>query len=230
MLVVGLTGSIGMGKSTVAERFRAHGIGVCDADAEVHKLYEGAAADPIERAFPGTTAGGRVDRNKLSAALLRDPAGFKRLEAIVHPLVEAAEREFLHCEWSRGAGIAVLEIPLLFEIGRDAQLDVTIMVSAPASVQRQRVLQRPGMTPEKLDAILARQMPDAEKRRRADFVVDTGLPIEQSLAQVDAIIALLQNREATAYCRFWAGLTAGTEGRGEPNAARDRPRYGDDGP
>ena len=229
MLVVGLTGSIGMGKSTVAERLRSHGIGVFDADAEVHKLYVGAAADPIERAFPGTTTAGTVDRNKLSAALLRDQAGFKRLEAIVHPLVEAAEREFVRREWRRGARMAVLEIPLLFEVGRDAQLDVTIIVSAPASVQRQRALQRAGMTPEKLDAILARQMPDTEKRRRAEFVVDTGLPIEQTLAQVDAIIALLQNREGTAYCRFWAGLTAGTEGRGAPNAARDRPRYGDDG-
>jgi dephospho-CoA kinase len=230
MLVVGLTGSIGMGKSTVADRFRAHGIGVCDADAEVHKLYEGAAAGPIEEAFPGTTTAGKVDRDKLSSALLREPGGFKRLEAIVHPLVEAAESEFLRREWRRGARMAVLELPLLFEIGWAPRLDATIAVSAPASAQRQRALQRPGMTPEKLDAILARQLPDADKRRRADFVVDTGLPIEQSLSQVDAIIALLQNREGTAYCRFWAGLTAGTEGRGDPNAARDRPRYGDDGP
>jgi dephospho-CoA kinase len=204
MLVVGLTGSIGMGKSTVAERFRAHGIGVCDADAEVRKLYEGAAAGIIEAAFPGTTVGGKVERDKLSAALLRDPAGFKKLEAIVHPLVEAAERQFLHRECSRGGRMAVLEIPLLFETGGDARVDVTIVVAAPAAVQRQRALERPGMTAEKLDAILARQMPDAEKRRRADFVVDTGLPIEQSLAQVDAIIALLQNREGTAYRRFWA--------------------------
>jgi dephospho-CoA kinase len=230
MLVIGLTGSIGMGKSTVAERFRAHGIGVCDADAEVHRLYEGAAAGLIEAAFPGTTVDGKVDRDKLSAALRRNPAGFKKLEAIVHPLVEAAEREFLHREYRRGGRMAVLEIPLLFETGGEARVDVTIVVAAPASVQRQRVLERSGMTAEKLEAILARQLPDADKRRRADFVVDTGLPLEQSLAQVDAIIALLQNREGTAYCRFWAGLTAGTEGRDDPDAARDRPRYGDDGP
>jgi len=230
MLVVGLTGSIGMGKSTVSERFMARGIGVWSADAEVHKLYDGAAAALIEAAFPGTTSDGKVDRDKLTAVLLRDPAGFNRLEAIVHPLVEAGERDFLRREWSRGARMAVLEIPLLFETGSDERLDVTIVVGATASVQRQRVLERPGMTPDKLDAILARQIPDAEKRRRADFVVDTGLPIEESLAQVDAIIALLQNREGTAYCRFWAGLTAGTDGRGTPNAARDRPRYGDDGP
>jgi dephospho-CoA kinase len=204
MLVIGLTGSIGMGKSTVARRFKAHGIGVCDADAEVHRLYEGAAVAPIEAAFPGTTADGKVDRVKLSAALLHDPSGFEKLERIVHPFVEAAEREFLHGEWSRGASMALLEIPLLFETGGDERVDVTIVVAAPAPVQRQRALQRPGMTAEKLDAILSRQMSDAEKRRRADFVVDTGLSIEQSLDQVDAIIAALQGREGTAYRRFWA--------------------------
>jgi dephospho-CoA kinase len=230
MLVVGLTGSIGMGKSTVAEHFRAHGIGVFSADAEVHRLHEGAAAPLIEAAFPGSTSEGKVDRDRLTELLLRDPASFEKLEAIVHPLVEAAEREFLRREWSRGARMAVLEIPLLFETGSDARVDVAIVVAAPESVQRQRVLERPRMTPAKLDAILARQMPDAEKRRRAHFVVDTGRPIEQSLAQVDAIIALLQNREGTAYCRFWAGPTAGTYGRGDLNAARDRSRYGDDGP
>jgi dephospho-CoA kinase len=204
MLVIGLTGSIGMGKSTVARRFKAHGIGVCDADAEVHRLYEGAAVAPIEAAFPGTTADGKVDRVKLGAALLHDPSGFEKLERIVHPLVEAAEREFLHGEWSRGASMALLEIPLLFETGGDERVDLTIVVAAPAPVQRQRALQRPGMTAEKLEAILSRQMSDAEKRRRADFVVDTGLSIEQSLDQVDAIIAALQGREGTAYRRFWA--------------------------
>ena len=204
MLVIGLTGSIGMGKSTVAERFRTHGIGVCDADAEVHRLYHGGAAAAIEAAFPGTTSDGKVDRSKLSAALLDDPAGFKKLEAIVHPLVEAAERAFLHREWSRGARMAVLEVPLLFETGGDARVDVTIVVAAPESAQRQRVLEREGMTVEKLDTILARQLSDADKRRRADFVVDTGLPKEQSLAQVDAIIAMLESRAGTAYQRFWA--------------------------
>jgi dephospho-CoA kinase len=204
MLVIGLTGSIGMGKSTVARRFKVHGIGVWDADAEVHRLYEGAAVAPIEAVFPGTTTDGKVDRAKLSAALLHDPRGFEKLERIVHPLVEAAEREFLHGEWSRGAPMALLEVPLLFETGGDERVDVTIVVAAPPPVQRERALQRPGMTVQKLDALLSRQMSDAEKCRRADFVVDTGLPIEQSLAQVDAIIAALQGREGTAYRRFWA--------------------------
>jgi dephospho-CoA kinase len=204
MLVIGLTGSIGMGKSTVARRFEDHGIGVWDADAEVHRLYEGAAVAPIEAVFPGTTTDGKLDRAKLSAALLHDPSGFEKLERIVHPLVEAAEREFLHGEWSRGARMALLEIPLLFETGGDERVDVTIVVAAPPPVQRERALQRPGMTVQKLDALLSRQMSDAEKCRRADFVVDTGLPIEQSLAQVDAIIAALQGREGTAYRRFWA--------------------------
>jgi dephospho-CoA kinase len=204
MLIIGLTGSIGMGKSTVARRFKAHGIGVWDADAEVHRLYEGAAVAPIEAVFAGTTTDGKVDRVKLSAALLHDPCGFEKLERIVHPVVEAAEREFLHGEWSRGARMALLEIPLLFETGGDERVDVTIVVAAPPAVQRQRALQRPVMTAEKLDALLARQMSNAEKCRRADFVVDTGLPIEQSLAQVDAIIAALQGREGTAYRRFWA--------------------------
>src|SRR5262245_46512853 len=184
MLIVGLTGSIGMGKSTVAARFRAHGIGVCDADAEVHKLYEGAAVPAIETAFPGTTADGKVDRQRLAKVLLADPAGFKRLEAIVHPLVFAAERAFLAAEAARGAALAVLEIPLLLETGGEKRVDVVVVVSAPAETQRERVMQRPGMTAEKLDQILARQVPDADKRARADFVVDTGGTLAESEAQV----------------------------------------------
>jgi len=203
MLIIGLTGSIGMGKSTAAERFRHHGITVIDADAEVHKLYAGAAVGPIEAAFPGTTRAGSVDRAALSAALMRDPAGWKKLEAIVHPLVQQAEKNILQVEYRRGAAMAVLEIPLLFETGGDARVDVTVVVSANAEEQRRRVLARPGMTAEKLAAIVARQMPDDEKRRRADFVVDTSGTIAESQAQVDAIVAHLAGRQGTAYAQHW---------------------------
>ena len=166
MLVVGLTGSIGMGKSAVAARLRALGIGVCDADAEVHKLYEGRAVPAIEAAFPGTTAAGKVDRQKLAAALLAEPDKFKCLEAIVHPLVFEAERAFLRGEAARGAGMAVIEVPLLLETGGEKRVDVVIVVGASAEIQRQRVMQRPGMTLQRLEQMLARQMPDADKRAR----------------------------------------------------------------
>jgi dephospho-CoA kinase len=204
MLVIGLTGSIGMGKSTVAARLRALGIAVCDADAEVHKLYEGAAAARIEAAFPGTTADGKVDRQKLAQALLGRPDQFKRLEAIVHPLVVAAERAFLRDAAAGGAAMAVLEIPLLLETGGERRVDVVVVCSASAAAQRARVLQRPGMTAEKLDQLLARQLPDAEKRRKADFVVDTGGTFAESDAQVDKIIESLQGRPGTAFADFWA--------------------------
>ncbi|HXF52914.1 MAG TPA: dephospho-CoA kinase [Hyphomicrobiaceae bacterium] len=204
MLVIGLTGSAGMGKSTVAAHVRARGIPVFDADAEVHRLYEGSAVPKIEKAFPGTTRDGRVDRQKLSAALLRSPDSLRRLEAIVHPLVEAAERSFLHRCFAQGAAMAVLEIPLLFETGGDARVDVTIVVSAPAAMQRDRMLARPGMTVEKLDALLSRQLPDAEKRTRADFVIDTGGTISETLAQTDRIIEMLKHRQGSAFARCWA--------------------------
>ena len=204
MLIVGLTGSIGMGKSTVAARFRRHGIAVCDADAEVHKLYEGAAVPAIEAAFPGTTAGGKVDRQRLAEALIDNPAGFKRLEAIVHPMVLAAERAFLRAEAAKGAAVAVLEIPLLLETGGEKRVDVVVVVGAPADKQRERVMLRPGMTAEKLAQILARQMPDAEKRARADFVVDTGGTFAESEAQVDTIVESLNGREGTAFVTAWA--------------------------
>ncbi len=206
MLIVGLTGSIGMGKSTVAKRFAAHGIGVCDADAEVHSLYQagGAAVAPVEAAFPGVTGPEGIERPKLAAALLADPSGFKRLEAIVHPLVHSAERAFLQAEAERGADMAVLEIPLLLEGGGDKRVDVVVVVSAPEEMQRARVLARPGMTPEKLAQILSRQVPDAEKRRRADFVVDTGVSIAETEAEVDRIIGLLRGRDGTAYAAWWA--------------------------
>jgi dephospho-CoA kinase len=204
MLVAGLTGSIGMGKSTVAARLRALGIGVCDADAEVHKLYEGAAVPLIEAAFPGTTGGGKVDRQKLSAVLLANPAEFERLEAIVHPLVFEAERAFLRAEASRGVSMAVLEIPLLLEGKGERRVDCVIVCSAPAEAQRARVMQRPGMTTAKLDQILARQVSDADKRARADFVVDTGGTFAETEAQVDMIVESLQGRPGTAFEKYWA--------------------------
>jgi dephospho-CoA kinase len=204
MLVIGLTGSIGMGKSTIAARFRERQIAVCDADAEVHKLYEGAAVAPIEAAFPGTTAAGKVDRQKLAQALLADPTKFAVLEKIVHPLVHKAERDFLQAEAARGASMAVLEIPLLLEGKGHGRVDVVIVVSAPPEMQRERVLARPGMSLEKLEQILARQLHDSEKRARADFVVDTGGSIAESMAQVDRIIESLQGRKGEAYAKFWA--------------------------
>lgn len=204
MLIIGLTGGIGMGKSTAAARFRANGIAVLDADAEVHRLYAGPAVPLVEAAFPGTTGPAGVDRTKLAAAVLADPAGFKRVEAIIHPLVLEAERAFLRAEKARGATMAVLEVPLLLETGGDKRVDVVIVVSAPADVQRQRVLQRPGMTLEKLGQILLRQMPDAEKRTRADFVVDTGGALAETEAQIDRIIATLRTRSGTAFERAWA--------------------------
>ncbi|MBO0766470.1 MAG: dephospho-CoA kinase [Hyphomicrobiaceae bacterium] len=204
MLIVGLTGSIGTGKSTVAARFRSHGIAVCDADAEVHKLYEGAAVPAIEAAFPGTTHAGKVDRQKLAQALIAKPENFARLEAIVHPLVLAAERAFLNAEAASGAMIAVLEVPLLLETRGEARVDVVVVVSAPAQKQRERVLQRHNMTREKLDQLLARQMADADKRARADFIVDTGGTLAETDAQVDNIVESLRGRTGTVFAKAWA--------------------------
>lgn len=204
MLVVGLTGSIGMGKSTAAARLRAHGFGVLDADAVVHDLYDGPAVPLIAAAFPGATHEGVVDRLRLAAILAKDPDGFRRLEAIVHPMVRAVERSFLAAEAARGAAMAVLEIPLLYETGGDALVDVVVVVSATAETQRRRVLDRPGMTEARLAQLLARQMADTEKRRRADFVVDTNGTIAETEAQVDAIVAALKGRTGTAYHRHWS--------------------------
>ncbi len=204
MLIVGLTGSIGMGKSTAAKRFRALGIAVLDADAIVHDLYRGAAVPLVEQAFPGVTVNGLVDRARLSLALAADPSGFKRLEQIVHPLVRAAEAALLAAEFARGSQIVVLEIPLLFETGGEQCVDIVLVVSARPDMQRQRVLARPGMTPARLDQLLSHQMPDAEKRQRADFVVDTNGSIAETDRQVDAIVALLVNRRGSAYQRCWA--------------------------
>jgi dephospho-CoA kinase len=193
MFILGLTGSLGMGKSTTAGFFAAAGVPVHDADAVVHRLYEGEAVAAIEAAFPGTTAGGKVDRVKLATQVLDDPAALRRLETIVHPLVRAAETRFLAEAQARGAPIVVLDIPLLFETASQQRVDATVVVSAPGEVQRQRVLARPGMTADKLDVLLARQMPDSEKRRQADFVVDTSSGLDAARAQVKEILRVVAN-------------------------------------
>ena len=173
MLILGLTGSIGMGKSTTAKLFAEAGVPVYDADATVHMLYEGEAVPAIEAAFPGTTADGKVDRNKLSARVVHDPAAIKRLEQIVHPMLGASRQKFLDDAERSGAPVAVVDVPLLFETGGEKRVDAVVVVTTTPELQHQRILARDNMTSEKLDAILARQLPDAEKRRRADFVVDT---------------------------------------------------------
>jgi dephospho-CoA kinase len=188
MFILGLTGSLGMGKSTTAKLFAEAGVPVHDADAVVHALYEGEAVPAIATAFPGTIVNGKVDRAKLGTAVLDDPSALQRLEAIVHPLVRAAKARFLAAAQARGAGVVVLDIPLLFETGGEARVDAVVVVSAPAHVQRERVLARPGMTPDKLDALLARQMPDSEKRQRADFVVDTSQGFDAARVQVREIL------------------------------------------
>ena len=191
MIVLGLTGSIGMGKSTTARMFREAGVPVHDSDETVHRLYSGAAAPLIERRFPGVVENGVVDRGRLAAAVLGKPEAMRDLEAIIHPLVRADADAFLAASRAAGAPLAVLDIPLLFETGGENRVDRIVVVTAPAEVQRQRVLTRPGMTEEKFEAILARQTPDAEKRRRADFIVDSSLGMEAAQAAVAAIVATL---------------------------------------
>jgi dephospho-CoA kinase len=188
MFVIGLTGSIAMGKTTTARLFADEGVPVHDADAAVHKLYAGEAAGLIEVAFPGSTRNGTVDRVQLGKQVTGDPTALRRLEEIVHPLVRNAERKFLRDAEIAGAPIAVLDVPLLFETGGDGRVDATVVVSAPAAMQRERVLER-GVSLERLEALLGRQMPDAEKRRRADFVVDSGQGVEHARAQVRQILA-----------------------------------------
>lgn len=192
--VLGLTGSIGMGKSTTAAMFRARGVPVHDADAAVHGLYAGRAAALIEQAFPGTVAGGVVDRKRLGAAVLASAEHLRRLERIVHPLVRDEEAAFLAAAKSRRDPIAVLDIPLLFEAGGAGRVDAVVVATASAAIQRARVLARPGMDSAKLDAILARQLPDAEKRARAHFLVDTGHGFPRAEAQVGDILRALAGR------------------------------------
>ena len=186
--VLGLTGSLGMGKTTAARFFAEAGVPVHDSDAVVHALYEGKAVPAIERAFPGSTSGGKVDRARLATMVLNDPAALARLEAIVHPLVSESTDEFLADAKAKGASVVVLDVPLLFEADTYKRCDAIVVVSAPAHVQRQRVLERPGMTEEKFNAILAKQLPDAEKRRRADFIVDSSRDFEHARAQVRDIL------------------------------------------
>jgi dephospho-CoA kinase len=189
MVILGLTGSIGMGKSTTARLFADEGVPVHDADAAVHRLYEGDAAPLIEAAFPGTTRNGRVDRPMLASRVFGDPVALRTLEGIVHPLVHKSEKVFLEECRKGGAKVVLLDIPLLFETGAESRVHKVIVVTAPSDMQRLRVFERPGMTEEKFKAVLTQQMPDAEKRRRADFVVDSGRGLEHARGQVRDILA-----------------------------------------
>ena len=191
MIVLGLTGSIGMGKSTTAKMFAEAGVPVHDSDEAVHRLYAGKAAPLVEAAFPGTTVAGVVDRAKLAERVLGDGAALKSLETVIHPLVRADAEAFLARHRNAGAPIVVLDIPLLFETGGRNRVDKVVVVTATAEVQHSRVLARPGMTEEKLASILARQVPDAQKRRQADFIIDTGQGMDAARAAVAAIIAEL---------------------------------------
>jgi dephospho-CoA kinase len=189
MLILGLTGSIGMGKSTTAKLFQEAGVPVYDADAAVHQLYEGEAASAIEAAFPGTTADGKVDRAKLSARVVHDPAAIRQLEQIVHPMLGASRQKFFDHAEAVGAPFVVVDVPLLFETGGEKRVDAVVVVTTSPEIQRQRVLARGTMDRAKLDAILARQLPDAEKRRRADFVVDTSHGLDPVRARIRDILA-----------------------------------------
>jgi dephospho-CoA kinase len=188
MLILGLTGSIGMGKSTTAKLFAEAGVPVYDADATVHMIYQGEAAPAIEAAFPGTTADGKVDRNRLSAKVVHDPAAMKALEQIVHPMLRAYHQKFLDESERSGAAIAVVDVPLLFETGGEKRVDAVVVVTTTPEIQRKRILARDNMTAEKLEAILARQSPDAEKRRRADFIVDTSDGLDPVRARIRDIL------------------------------------------
>lgn len=197
MIVLCLTGSIGMGKSTTLEMFAAEGCPVLEADAVVHALYRGAAVAPVAAAFPGVVADGEVDRERLAAHLLAHPEDFARIEAIVHPLVREVQRAFLAEAEAGGAAVAVLDIPLLYEAGGNRCCDAVAVVTAPPEAQRARVLARPGMTEERLTALLGRQISDAEKRRRADFIIDTGQGMEAARAAVHDVLTALAGRKST---------------------------------
>lgn len=200
MITIGLTGSIGMGKSTTAAMFAEAGVPVYDADAEVAALYArgGAAVEPLEAAFPGVVREGAVDREALRQRVLGDPEAIRKLNGVVHPLLGASREAFFRRAAESGADMVVLDIPLLFETGGEARTDAVVVVSAPAHAQRERVLARPGWTAERLDAILAQQLPDSEKRQRAHFVIDTGRGLEAAREQVRDVIATLRARAAAA--------------------------------
>jgi dephospho-CoA kinase len=193
MRILGLTGSIGMGKSTTAKLFAEAGVPVYDADAAVHKIYEGEAAPAIEAAFPGTTVDGKVDRAKLSARVVHDQAAIKQLEQIVHPMLGASRKKFLDEAEASGAPVVVMDIPLLFETGGEKRVDAVVVVSTDPATQRERILARGTMTSEALDGILARQLPDAEKRKRADFVVDTSHGLDPVRTAIRDILAEVVN-------------------------------------
>jgi dephospho-CoA kinase len=188
MRVIGLTGSIGMGKSTTAKLFAEAGVPVYDADATVHMIYQGEAAAAVEAAFPGTTFDGKVDRMRLSAQVVNDPAAIRRLEQIVHPMLRAYHQKFIEDAEQSGTPVAVVDVPLLFETGGEKRVDAVVVVTTDPDIQRQRILARDDMTSEKLDALLARQMPDSEKRRRADFVVDTSRGLDPVRARIREIL------------------------------------------
>jgi len=199
MRILALTGSIGMGKSTTAKMFAEAGVPVYDADAAVHKIYEGEAAPAIEAAFPGTTADGKVDRAKLSAKVVHNQAAIKQLEQIVHPMLGASRKKFLDDAERSGAPVVVMDIPLLFETGGEKRVDAVVVVTTSPENQRERILARGTMTSEALDGILARQLPDAEKRKRADFVVDTshGLdPVRAAIRDILAVVVKMPQRRA----------------------------------
>ncbi|HLC08289.1 MAG TPA: dephospho-CoA kinase [Methyloceanibacter sp.] len=205
MLVIGLTGSIGMGKSTAAKHFAKRGIAVFDADAEVHRLYEGEAVPAIAASFPNVVVGNRVDRSLLAQELAVSPDKLRVLEAIVHPMVVKAELDFLRDQEAKGAKFAVLEIPLLFETGAEKRLDFSVVVSASEEVQRARVLARPGMSGEKLDQLLKRQLSDREKRARADYVVDSGGSIADMEAEIDRLLESLKGKQGQVMERLRRG-------------------------
>jgi dephospho-CoA kinase len=188
MIILGLTGSIGMGKSTTAKLFAEAGVPVYDADAAVHRLYEGEAAAAIEAAFPGTTVEGRVDRARLSTRVVHDPAAMRRLEGIVHPMVGASRQRFLDEAERSGARVALVDVPLLYETGGEKRVDAVVVVTTTPEIQRERILGRENMSDEKLEAILARQLPDLEKRNRADFVVDTSHGLDPVRARIRDIL------------------------------------------
>lgn len=198
MKVIGLTGSIGMGKTTTAQMFAAEGVPVYDADAEVHKLYDkgGSAVGRVGVHFPGVVTDGRVDRKALGSRVLGDPEALKRLEGIVHPLMKEARARFFEKAEAAGADLVVLDIPLLFETGGESKVDAIVTVTAPQHVQRERVMNREGMTAEKFEAILARQTPDAEKRARAHYVIDTGSGLDAARDQVRRVIAIVRQSQA----------------------------------
>jgi dephospho-CoA kinase len=218
MLVIGLTGSIGMGKTETAKMFARHGVPVCDSDATVHMLYDkgGLAVEPIKALFPDAVVDGRVDRELLSRAVLGKPEEMKKLEATVHPLVGLVQRNFLEKAAASGTKMVVIDVPLLFETGGEKRVDVVVVVSALAELQRKRVLARPGMTAEKFELILKKQVADAEKRARADFVVDSSHGLEHAERQVVAIIEALKHRPG----KIWAA---------NQQHARDRSGHGNDG-